>query len=148
MPPRTQPNIYFVAFNVEILQMSGKSVRWLWTAQNRAFPRIVSRCATFPAAPARPAAVRHFAGRLSRQDDTRGRPPWAVRLRLGGMGAGECKAGASRELALRIPKTQKRPPSLSKNPAKNKKAIFNFIKAPFGCCLMCCNIHKMRVSIL
>ena len=135
MPPRTQPNIYFVAFDMEILQMIGKSVRWMWTAQNRDFPRIVSRCAPFPAAPARPAAAR-------------GRYPWAVRLRLGAWGRGECKAGTSRELALRIPKTQKRPPSLSKNPAKNKKAIFNFIKAPFGCCLMCCNIHKMRVSIL
>ena len=148
MPPRTQPNIYFVAFNVEIPQMIGKSVRLMWTVQNLAFLRLVSHCAPFPAALARPTAARHNAGRLSRKADTRGRPLWAVRLRLGAWGRGVCGIRPGGGLALRIPKTQKRPPSLSKNPAKNKKAIFNFIKAPFGCCLMCCNIHKMRVSII
>lgn len=88
--------------------MIGKSVRLMWTVQNLAFLRLVSHCAPFPAAPARPAAAR-------------GRYPWAVRLHLGGMGAGEYKASASRELALRIPKTQKRPPSLSKIPQKTKR---------------------------
>ena len=145
---RTQPNIYFVAFDVEILQMIGKSVRCMWTTQNRAFHRIVSRCAPFPAAPARPTAARYNAGRLSRQADTRGRPLWAVRLRLGGMGAGGMWNQARRRVSPPNTENTKKTPSLSKNPAKNKKEIFNFIKAPFCCCLMCCNIHKMRVSIL
>ena len=133
MPPRTQPNIYFVAFDMEILQMIGKSVRWMWTAQNRDFPRIVSRCAPFPAAPARPTAARHNAGRLSCKADTRGRPLLAVRLRLGGMGAGGMQSRHKPGVSPPNTENTKKTPFSFKNPAKNKKAIFNFIKAPFCC---------------
>lgn len=110
--------------------MIGKSVRWMWTAQNRAFHRIVSRCAPFPAAPARPAAALHNAGRLSLQADTRGRPPWAVCLRLGGMGAGGMQG--RRKPGVSPPNTEntKKTPFSFKNPAKKQKGDFQFYKSP------------------
>nr|DAQ38664.1 MAG TPA: hypothetical protein [Caudoviricetes sp.] len=109
--------------------MIGKSVRLMWTVQNLAFLRLVSHCAPFPAALARPTAARHNAGRLSRKADTRGRPLWAVRLRLGGMGAGGMWNQARRRVSPPNTENTKKAPFSFKKSRKKQKGDFQFYKS-------------------
>lgn len=148
MPPRTQPNIYFVAFDMKILQMGGKSVRMMRTAQSRAFPPdrftlhpVSSSSGTPRSCPAQ-CRIAFLQSRYP------GPPSLGGSSAPGGHGGGGMQGG--RKPGVSPPNTEntKKTPFSFKNPSKNKKAIFNFIKEPFGRCLMCCNIHKMRVSIL
>lgn len=129
MPLRTQPNIYFVAFDVEILQMIGKSVRWMWTAQNRAFPRLVSRFAMFPAAPARPAAAPAQCRTAFPLGRSPGPPSLGGSSAPGGHGGGGMQG--RRKPGVSPPNTEntKKTHSLSKIPQK-QKGDFQFYKSP------------------
>lgn len=100
MPPRTQPNIYFVAFVISYMPIWSKCVRIAWTA---CVPWILCHPV------------------LSRPSGVPG-CFWIHR------GRGISKARVSRELAPQPPKTEKSPLPSQKF-VKNKKGDFQFYKS-------------------
>lgn len=104
MPPRTTQKYYFVAFDIVNGSLWLKYVRIVWTAYISGF------CAVRPA------------GLLPSGSGCCWMAP----------GAGDIQGQGEPGVSPSTTEIRKKPPSPLQNPAKIKKAIFNFIKAPYG----------------